>query len=339
MDAIIVAENVIRQPIDTTKNMELPKINSENKAIEKKIFSLAIFSANTWMTLIAPLAIGLFASKLFAKESFTQAETTLYSIAAIIHIIFAIVIFIAGNRKSTTVEVDEIIEENRKFKEEIIPRAKGLYEITKTQQTVTYMMTLELEAIMDQVKQRSPDYPFNQRLKDWEDGLNRILWHLVEHRTQLFDYKADAFYNFAFYMYNKQSDELSIKWRSHDNRLEVANRSWKPGFGHVGLAFVQGEAKICQDITTSSELSNSSADMSDKKKYRSFISIPIKDSYTVMEPKAGTKPLGVLVFTSSHVSQFSWQRDKVFTLTVAKILSMYIERHIASCLEEGINEN
>lgn len=181
--------------------------------------------------------------------------------------------------------------------------------------------------------------PLNQRLKDWEAGLNRILWHLVEHRTQLFDYKADAFYNFAFYMYNKQSDELSIKWRSYDNRLEVSNRSWKPGFGHVGLAFVQGEAKICQDITTSSELSNSSADAADKKKYRSFISIPIKDSYTVMEPKAGTKPLGVLVFTSSHVSQFSWQRDKIFTLTVAKILSMYIEQHIASCLEEGINEN
>lgn len=107
--------------------MELPKINKENKAIEKKIFSIAIFSANTWMTLIAPLAIGLFASKLFAKEAFTQAETTLYTIAAVIHILFAIVIFVAGNRKSTTVEVDEIIQENRKFKEEVIPKAKSLY--------------------------------------------------------------------------------------------------------------------------------------------------------------------------------------------------------------------
>ncbi|WP_218571158.1 hypothetical protein, partial [Pseudomonas sp. F16(2018)] len=77
----------------------------------------------------------------------------------VIHIVFAIVIFVAGNRKSTTVEVDEIIQENRKFKEEIIPKAKSLYEISKTQQSVTYMMTLELEAIMDQVKQRSADYP------------------------------------------------------------------------------------------------------------------------------------------------------------------------------------
>ncbi|MCV4287751.1 GAF domain-containing protein [Pseudomonas capsici] len=318
--------------------MDLQSINNENKSIEKVVFSIAIFSANTWMTLIAPLAIGMFASKLFSTEAFTNTETVLYAISIAIHILFAIVVFVAGNRKSTSIEVDQLIEKNKKFDLEIIPKARKIFEISKTQQTVTYLMTLELEAIMDQVKQRSPDYPLNQRLRDWEEGLNRILWHLVENRTQLFDYKSDAFYNFALYLYDRKSQELIIKWRAHDDRLEVSNRSWKPGFGHVGLAFIQGEAKICQDITTSSELSNSAADKSDKKKYRSFISVPIKDSYGVIAPQTGNQPLGVLVFTSSDVGQFSWMRDKIFTLTIAKILSMYIECHVASCLEEDIND-
>lgn len=313
-------------------NMELTKINQENKETEKSVFTLGIFSANTWMTLAAPLVIGLFASKLFAKENFSPIEMTFFSIALIIHILFAILIFIAGNRKSTALAVDEVMHENQKFKLEIIPKAKSIYEVSKTQQSVTYLMTLELESIIDEVKERPEDYPFTQALKDWEMGLNRILWHLVEHRTQLFAYKSDAFYNFALYLYDRNSDELTIQWRSHDNRMTVSNRRWRPGFGHVGLAFIQSEAKICQDITTSSELSDGAIDDSDKKKYRSFISVPIKDSYNVLD---GKKPLGVLVFTSNHVGQFNWERDKVFTLTVAKILSMYIERQLISLTEDA----
>jgi hypothetical protein len=310
--------------------MELKQVNQDNRSIEDSIVSASIFCANTWMTLIAPLVIGLFASKLFANQEFTPTETTLYSISIVIHIIFAIIIFYAGNRKSTTLAVEEAIEETRKYKSEIIPKAKAVYEVSKTQQSVTYLMTLELESLIDEVRSRPADYPFAQGLRDWEVGLNRILWHLVDHRTQLFGYKSDSFYNFALYMFDESSQELFIKWRSHDNRLSTSNRRWKPGFGHVGLAYIQGEAKICQDITTSSELSDSAAVESDKKNYRSFISVPVKDSYNVL---GGNKPLGVLVFTSNHVNQFSWDRDKVFTLTVAKILSMYIERHMISLME------
>lgn len=310
--------------------MDLKQVNHANRNIEDSIVSASIFCANTWMTLIAPLVIGLFASKLFASQNFTSTEITLYSISITVHIIFAIIIFYAGNRRSTTLAVEEAITETEKYKSEIIPKAKAVYEISKTQQGVTYLMTLELESLIDEVRSRPADYPFAQGLKDWETGLNRILWHLVDHRTQLFGYKGDSLYNFALYMYDDKSEELFIKWRSHDNRLPTSNRRWKPGFGHVGLAYIQGEAKICQDIAISSELSDSATIESDKKNYRSFISVPIKDSYNVL---GGNKPLGVLVFTSNHVSQFSWERDKVFTLTVAKILSMYIERHMISLME------
>ncbi|MDI2589979.1 GAF domain-containing protein [Pseudomonas sp. 681] len=315
--------------------MDLKQVNQANKNIEYSIVSASIFCANTWMTLIAPLVIGLFASKLFASQDFTPTEITLYSISITIHIIFAVIIFYAGNRRSTTLAVEESLTETEKYKSEIIPKAKAVYEVSKTQQSVTYLMTLELESLIDEVRSRPVDYPLAQGLKDWEAGLNRILWHLVDHRTQLFGYKGDSLYNFALYMYDETSEELCIKWRSHDNRLNTSNRRWKPGFGHVGLAFIQGEAKICQDIAISSELSDSATIESDKKNYRSFISVPIKDSYNIL---GGNKPLGVLVFTSNHVSQFSWERDKIFTLTVAKILSMYIERHMISLVEGTKNE-
>lgn len=310
--------------------MELKQANQANRNIEDSIVSASIFCANTWMTLIAPLTIGLFVSKLFANQNFTPTEITLYSISIIIHIIFAIIIFYAGNRRSTTLAVEDAIAETKKYKSEIIPKAKAVYEVSKTQQSVTYLMTLELESLIDEVRSRPADYPLAQGVKDWESGLNRILWHLVDHRTQLFGYKGDSLYNFALYIYDKPSDDLFIKWRSHDNRLSTSNRRWKPGFGHVGLAYIQSEAKICQDIAISSELSDSATIEADKKNYRSFISVPVKDSYNVL---GGSKPLGVLVFTSNHVGQFSWERDKVFTLTVAKILSMYIERHMISLME------
>ncbi|WP_313650425.1 GAF domain-containing protein [Pseudomonas soli] len=310
--------------------MELKDANRENKGIERNIVSITLFSANTWMTLVAPLIIGLFASKLFAQQEFTKTENIFYGISLAIHIFFAIVIFTNSFKKSTSLAIDDTLTELDKYKSEAIPKAQFSYRICKTQQSVTYLMTLELESLIDEINSRPDGFSFDDGLVHWESGLNRILLHLVEHRTELFGYKGDAFYNFALYLYDKDTDELKIKWRSHDNRMTVTGRTWKPGFGHVGLAFIQGEAKICQDITLSSELSDGSTEDSDKKKYRSFISVPVKDSYKV---HGGGKPLGVLVFTSNHTNQFSWDRDKIFTLTVAKILSMYIERQMTALLE------
>ncbi|UFH48456.1 GAF domain-containing protein [Pseudomonas sp. KNUC1026] len=310
--------------------MNLAELNQQNKKAETTVFNTAVFSANAWMTLLAPLVIGVLASKLYAREDFSGVEISFFFMALSIHISFASIIFVASNRKSTSLAFDEIHNENKIFKAEVIPRAKMLYEVSRTQQAVIYLMTLELDAVCDEIKLRSAELTLPERIKRWESGLDRILSHLVDHRTQLFGYSPDALYNFALYLFDDESGELVINWRSHDNRLKVSNRRWKPGFGHVGLAFIQGEAKICMDITRSSEISNAALAGSDDRKYRSFISVPIKDAYKLMD---GERPLGVLVFTSNETAQFSWERDKLFTLTMAKILSLYIERHITSLME------
>lgn len=166
--------------------MDLSEINRLNKVTEDNVFSVALFSANAWMTLAAPLVIGLFASKLFASQDFTAMEVTLYCVAITFHLIFTVVVFVAGNRKSTSIAVDEISSENANYRMSIIPTAKAMYENSKTQQHVTYLMTLELESLIDEINTRPKEYKFNDRLHDMEAGLNRMLWHIVEQRTPLF---------------------------------------------------------------------------------------------------------------------------------------------------------
>ena len=308
--------------------MDLLKTNMENRKIEGGIISFTIYSANAWMTLVAPLIIGLFVSKLYAKGDFGAGEITLYIILGLIHLGFTAATFIEATKKSVSIAVDELIEENDNLRRVRIPKASRIYDVAMTQQSVIYLMTLTLESIIDEINLHPSNRPMNKRLKDRTEGIERILDHVVKRRSQLFGYSGDSLYNFALYKYDSSSDDLHIEWRSHDNRLVPSNRRWKPGHGHVGLAFIQDQAKICGDITKSSELAGNNNRRGDNNNYRSFISIPINDSSC---SSTGKKPLGVLVLTSSAANQFNWQRDKFFTLTIAKLLSIHMERHTIAC--------
>jgi hypothetical protein len=307
--------------------MDLKQLNLKNKVTEANITSVSTIFANTWMTLISPILIGLFISKLFSTDNkFTGTETIFAVVAIAIHIILALILYKSGSRHSNSVEIDNMINELHTLKNDVIPKAQELYACSTAQQIVVYLMTLDLEARIGEINLKEKDYPIAQRWEDWANGLEAVLWHLVQHRVPLFGYSGESMFNMALYLYDKTDDDLFIVWRKHDDRMTTSNRRWKPGLGHVGLAFVQQEAKICHDIFESTELANSStSDSSDKTKYRSFLSIPVTDSFGASD---GRKPLGVLVFTSSSVGQFDWERDRFFTLTVAKLLSVYIERNV-----------
>lgn len=307
--------------------MDLRQLNLKNKIAESNIAAISIIFANTWMTLISPIIIGLCISKLFsANNDFTLTESFFAAIAIAIHIILALILYKAGARHINAIEIDQVADENQHLKQDVIPKAKKLFTTTTTQQSVIYLMTLELEYRIAEINAQPTDHPMDIRLENWKSGLNVILGHLAQYRSPLFGYDGDSLYNMALYLYNRKTDDLGIIWRMHDDRMITSNRRWKPGFGHVGLAFVQQEAKICHDIFESTELANSStSEPEDQAKYRSFLSIPITDYFG---SDAGKKPLGVLVFTSSSPGQFDWERDKFFTLTIAKLLSIYVERYV-----------
>ncbi len=302
--------------------------NQNNRRIETDVFHAGVIAANTWITLVAPILIGFFITKLFTDQAFSESENVIFVISIVLHLFFTYLIYKASTRRSLSIEVDSLVEELEHYKDNVIPRAAQVYETSRMQQTVTYLMTLDLENMIDEINENA-DSSQPEKLRRWEEGLSRILSRLVKYRHELFSYSGDDLYNICFYLYDMPNDNLIIKWRSCDDRLQTSNRSWKPGYGHVGLTFILNEIKICHDIYESTELSNSASNPKDKSKYRSFLSVPIKDSSKEI---TGGKPLGVLVFTSNACGQFSLDRDKVFTLTVAKILSIYVEKSFKSMI-------
>ncbi len=301
--------------------------NDTNKGVEKSIVQTLLFVANTWVTLLAPLVIGVFVNRLFSEKDFSQVEYVSAWVFGFFHFIFVLVIYMAATKNSISLEVDKVLKKNKFYEKKALPKAERLYENLKRQQMVSYLMTLELENAIDKFNSWSAKTSEADMFKEWEFSLDRMLLNLAVHRTELFEYNKNALYNICLYLYDDEEDSLLIKWRRHDDRLNVSNRSWKPGAGHVGLTYMLNEIKICKDIVQSTELSTLSLEKDDFKKYRSFLSVPIKDSSQLF---AGGKPLGVLVFTSSAVDQFSLERDKIFALTVAKILAIYIDEYVKS---------
>lgn len=297
--------------------------NKNNRQIETHVFHAGVIAANTWVTLAAPILIGFFITLLFSENTFTTSEKITFTVSVILHIFFTYIIYKASTRRSLSLEVDGLLEKLEHYEQNTIPKAAQIYETSRVQQTVTYLMTLDLENMIDEINEQTSTSSQPEKLRRWEDGLNRILGRLVKYRHELFSYRGSDLYNICLYIYDIPNDNLIIKWRSCDDRLQASNRSWKPGSGHVGLTFILNEIKICHDIYESTELSSSASSPVDKAKYRSFLSVPIKDSSKLI---TSGKPLGVLVFTSSACGQFSLDRDKLFALTVAKILSIYVEK-------------
>lgn len=303
------------------------KNNSKNRSIEGRVFYFSVMFSNFWMTLISPVIIGAFISKYFATgelSKFTLGETVLFSLSAFLHLVFTSVLLSSSTRKSVTQEVEKLIKQNKIFRKIVIPKASQMYQNLKFQQTVSYISTLELENLIDEINDSNNTDCTSARVSA---DLGKILSPLVKYRAELFGYSSTALYNFALYLYNESTAQLELKWRSHDDRLVTTGRSWKPGFGHVGLTYILDEIKICHDITRSTELSVSSSTIGDEHKYKSFLSMPIKDSAKL---SSGSKPLGVLVFTSNESNQFSLERDKMLGLTIAKLLSIYLDKRFGA---------
>ena len=108
-------------------------------------------------------------------------------------------------------------------------------------------------------------------------------------------------------------------WRSHDNRLKVRNREWKPGFGHVGVCFQRDKTIFSDDASSAGEDNSIATDVADdKRQYRSMLSTPI---YVDGNKKA------VLVVTSSKPEQF----DKELHSRIAEVIAILLGQTIKHC--------
>lgn len=294
------------------KGISLSDKNNVHKGVDASIVKdLSVLSA-VWMTLVAPIVIAFVITDLFSSEgaSTSLVYWVLIAIFVMVHVLLSVLTFRASSKPSTTIEVDALIEDERRHNEIEIPGLKGIYETARAQQLVTYLTTIALDECIAEAKKGAITL---------SDALSKMLSPLVGSREVLFRFGSDGLYNFALYVFDGESQELKLAWRSHDNRIKTSNRSWKPGFGHVGLTYIHNEIKVCSDISKSTELGGGKP--GDEKKYRSFLSTPIK----VMDVAGdSSKPAGVLVITSSKTNQFDFDRDKNFVLTLAKIVGLLI---------------
>lgn len=160
--------------------------------------------------------------------------------------------------------------------------------------------------------------------EDLSKIFERILYPWIEQRTDIFWFReGDALYNFAVYL-ESEPNILTVKYRSHDNRILPTNRSWEKGDGHVGSCFLRGETIflfVTDDNGLPDTLKTSKPRPEDRIYYISMMATPIiVDEITK----------GVLVITSNKTEQF----DKALHAPIIDIMGRLLAQSLKNCWKE-----
>jgi GAF domain-containing protein len=134
------------------------------------------------------------------------------------------------------------------------------------------------------------------------ETLSALLDMVVAQKDVLFGMTGER-WNFAIYLYDRAADQLDCLICRRPIRAEetAPHRSWRPGEGHVGLAFSRDEELVASDtadpqIEQLFRAHGTRHRDDDTTRYRSIASIPIRIR--------GENPWGVLVATSDRAGRF-----------------------------------
>lgn len=154
-------------------------------------------------------------------------------------------------------------------------------------------------------------------LEEAKNNLDYILKPLIELRSEVLGFwNGEARYNFCVYLYDEDKELLEIFYRQCDDRIPRRDRTWKPGFGHVGMCYLRKKTIISQDIWVSEEFWQNGYE-SDKDNYRSLASTPIIDKVENV--------LGVFSVTSSITNQLSESQHGTMLDLYSSILTLYFQ--------------
>lgn len=309
----------------------------ENNSYSDKIVSNVLLFSNVWATLIAPALIGMGISYLYSLSEGTTppgAIWFLFAIFAVIHLAFSYLVHQNNSKFTLYSEAISLKEEYEKnmsdIRHELAVHKKGYKDLSNlfsNQITTLYIMSYVTDNAIGHINEleKSGETLTEDELEKLiERDLFSMIRPIILEREALFNYNSSSLYNVALYAYDELGGTLEVLVRDCDNRLKRRNRAWKPGHGHVGLAFLHKEVKICPDITMSSELVKDADVREDETRYRSFISIPILRCEDDGNVDNGKLPFGVLVLTSADADQFVESRDLQFLSTIAKNLAIYL---------------
>jgi GAF domain-containing protein len=140
--------------------------------------------------------------------------------------------------------------------------------------------------------------------EDLNAFVETILAYLVERREALFAMGNEK-WNFSVYRYDPADQKLKcIALKREESIIPTGGkqpREWRPGEGHVGLAFSRGSALIFADATREDlkvviGAQGENQRPYDEDRYKSLASIPISTD--------GQEILGILIGTSDRVGRF-----------------------------------
>lgn len=312
---------------------KLASAAKKNNDITEKIVERTIAFAQLWFTLIAPLIIGIIATFLTSENDVSYIVWVFVASLGLIHLFLTYLNHKYTSKQSLYAEIvemkkhkDEEVSDLRSKLAHSILNLRQIEDINSNQITSLHFSAHATDMAIGYLKRIEERQNKVKEAEFWDafsNSLSPILQPLVIEREALFGFKSESKYNIALYFYDNENDELGIVWRDCDSRLPQRNRKWKPGHGHVGLAFLHKETKFCPDIRMSTELTPSYT-RGDNDNYRSFISIPILRCEDNGSIQNSLKPLGVLVLTSAHPEQFHKERDLQFLTIISKYLAIYL---------------
>lgn len=335
--AILITRRTNVMPQEALKRLKKGAQSSVESSLS--LASTTALAARIYSTVLYPVLLSLWVAEFLSKETDSNLSVFMILVAIVctlLQIIFFIQISFTENARSHSLEDLEVIEQQYlKIGENYNSVRDSLLSTDRLklyQQNCLHFTSLTVENSIRELKEfedvlltgsesdksallkDAPD--FDAALTEIKSRAERqLIWPLVSLRDDLFGYESDSLYNIALYQHKKSQDLLVCKARFCDDRINRRDRPWKPGMGHVGLAFVQGEVKFCNDVESSSELKTEKVD--GKIIYRSFVSVPIT--------RIGHSevPYGVLVLTSRHANQFDIDKDQVFLIVLSKLIGLY----------------
>ncbi|MEZ5757535.1 MAG: hypothetical protein R3D86_04875 [Emcibacteraceae bacterium] len=166
--------------------------------------------------------------------------------------------------------------------------------------------------------------------KNLKDSLNDIFSVVTEDEDSIILLEPKEHIKFVLYIYDEMKDELLPLWKQETTSgkkiVDNNSRVWKPGEGHVGIAFNQG-GTICTADATESNVANAFRAPQTKLKeydeelYKSFSSVTLFNG-------SGNK-IGVLAATSNHKGRFEPNTYAQFVNLASSVVSAILHnQHI-----------
>ena len=167
--------------------------------------------------------------------------------------------------------------------------------------------------------------------EEFGEACRLALSPMIDAAGVLFDFSFGEVWSIAVYRLNDKGDLLEPVWwkRAEDHPSEGAPRTWRPGDGHVGSAFMQDRILYTTDMTSDDasmllKPSVSNNQPYDNDVYRSFVSAPI-----LLDLQPEPMRYGVLVITSSEIGRFDDENKSIVSQAAQVIAHLFDWRRLA----------